>query len=109
MHQNTHPIKINEEFKCKNCKKTNPKAKKTCRNHCKYCLYSLHVDKTTPGDRKSNCFGLMEPIKIIDSKKGKQIVHKCQKCNKIINNKIAEDDNINTIIEIIKKQNLNHY
>jgi len=68
----------------------------------------MHVDEIIPGDRQSQCFGLMEPIKIIDSQKGKQIVHKCLKCEKIINNKVAEDDDINEIIEVIKKQNLNY-
>ena len=32
-------------------------------NHCPNCLFSKHVD-TSPGDRKSSCKGLMEPIGI---------------------------------------------
>jgi len=33
------------------------------RNHCPYCLWSVHLDKT-PGDRASLCRGGMEPIAI---------------------------------------------
>jgi len=94
-------IVINEEFKCKNCGHVNSKLKGSCRNHCAKCLYSLHVDKNTPGDRQSDCNDLMEPIKIDqNSKKGWIIYHKCQKCGKIIPNKAAQDDNFNKIIEL---------
>jgi DNA-directed RNA polymerase subunit RPC12/RpoP len=100
-------IKINEAFVCKNCKKANDKAQKTCRNHCKFCLYSLHVDKTIPGDRKSGCLSLMEP-KYIDyhTNKGFQIIHKCLKCGKEIPNKTADDDNRDLIGEIMQEQNI---
>ncbi len=30
------------------------------RNHCPFCLFSLHVDNI-PGDRNNTCKGLMEP------------------------------------------------
>lgn len=36
--------KINESFICVNCKKYVPEAQKTCRNHCPFCLTSMHVD-----------------------------------------------------------------
>lgn len=96
-------IKRNEEFTCIKCGYKNPIAKKTCRNHCLKCLYSLHVDNI-PGDRSNNCKGLMEPIDITyNSKKGYMIIHKCKKCNIIKINKTATDDDIKTIISIMKK------
>jgi hypothetical protein len=102
-----NPISINEAFSCKNCKKHNEKALKSCRNHCKFCLCSLHVDKTTPGDRKSDCLGLMKPSYInYHTNKGFQIIHKCLKCGKEIPNITAEDDNRELIIQIMKEQNI---
>lgn len=73
------------------------------RNHCPYCLFSLHVDHK-PGDRNNQCKGLMRPIGIRhSSKKGIQIVHECTKCGIIKVNKIADYDmQSDTIDEIIK-------
>lgn len=93
--------KINDSFKCKNCGHVNMPAKKTCRNHCARCLYSLHVDMEIPGDRECDCHSLMAPIAMEKSgKKGIMIIHECLKCRKIQKNKAADDDNINKIIEI---------
>ena len=33
------------------------------RNHCPNCLSSLHVDEE-PGDRESDCGGIMEPVAV---------------------------------------------
>jgi 2-iminoacetate synthase ThiH len=102
----THPVHINEGFKCENCGKYTEKLQKTCRNHCKYCLFSRHVDKKTPGDRLSRCNGLMKPVEIISkSGKGSQIRHICIKCGKISLNKAANDDNVDTLITIMNSQN----
>lgn len=97
---------INEEFTCQNCGSKNLKLEGSCRNHCRNCLYSLHVDKKNPGDRQSECHGLMQPIKISHSgKKGWIISHKCTKCGKIIPNKAADDDNFEEIIKITTNVN----
>lgn len=102
----------NTGFICKHCgKKVLPLTDGSYRNHCPFCLYSLHID-ITPGDRACECGGLMEPIKIIyNSKKGYQIVHRCQKCGFERNNKISEDsrqpDDIN-VITAIMRQNAEH-
>ncbi len=94
-------ISINEDFECLNCKTYNNKLEGGCRNHCKNCLYSLHLDKENPGDRLSNCKSLMEPISITQSgKKGWIIIHRCKKCKKTIQNKSANDDNFQEIIKL---------
>lgn len=99
--------KINNGFICKNCGYRNPKAEKTCRNHCKKCLYSLHVDDVLPGDRLSQCKGLMKPIVINhNSKKGYIIIHQCVICGKTIQNKTALDDSIDTICLIMKEKSI---
>lgn len=86
-------IAINGEFICENCKKKILALKNgSYRNHCPYCFYSKHVDNI-PGDRLSECGGLMMPIGYeYNSKKGYVIIHKCLKCNKTIKNKLAFDD-----------------
>ncbi len=106
-YRSLQPVTINEGFICENCGKPNPKAQKTCRNHCKHCLYSKHVDEKTPGDRVSHCHGLMEPSFIdYSSGKGYRIIHKCLRCGKEIANKTTDDDNIEKITEIMRRQNL---
>ena len=93
-------IKINESFVCAFCGHKNPKADKTCRNHCQKCLCSLHVDKN-PGDRTEECHGKLMPIRI-ETKGGemKDIVFQCEKCGMIRTNKIADDDNKNALFEV---------
>ena len=72
-------------------------------NHCPECLWSKHVDNN-PGDRQSTCGGMMKPISVEPKKYGYIITHKCEKCGKIIKQKSAENDNINTIIAIAANQ-----
>lgn len=104
-------------FKCINCKKEitekgNIGTKN--RNHCPHCLYSQHLDENIPGDRKSNCMGVMIPIALtfkkekIDkygkSKKGEiMIVHQCEKCKAISVNRIAGDDDPDVIMHVFEK------
>ena len=99
-------IAKNEEFTCENCGHHNSKLKGSYRNHCQNCLYSLHVDKDIPGDRASECHGLMISIQVDqDGKKGWIVSHKCQKCGKIISNMTAPDDNFDKIILLTQKIN----
>jgi formylmethanofuran dehydrogenase subunit E len=78
---------INESFTCARCGKTVPPASSSCRNHCPFCLTSLHVDQN-PGDRSANCGGLMRVIDYeINSKKGVILVFKCETCGEIKRNK----------------------
>ncbi len=99
-------IQRNEGFSCENCGKQNQKAASSCRNHCQKCLFSKHVDEKIPGDRQSNCLGLMRPTAIdFDGKKGYLIIHECMDCSKEIRNMAAKDDNLETIIAIMKTQN----
>ncbi len=82
----------NGSFVCANCGvKVAPLSNGSYRNHCPACLYSLHVDETKPGDRNSNCRGLMKPIGIkYHTKKGFQIRHRCLACGVERLNIVAE-------------------
>jgi DNA-directed RNA polymerase subunit RPC12/RpoP len=96
-------IKNDQTFDCINCQKRVPKLKYTSRNHCPYCLHSLHVD-IVPGDRANDCRGLLVPVAIETSaKKGYIIVYKCQKCGETGRNKSANDDDFDKILEVAKQ------
>lgn len=97
-----HPTKINEGFKCQKCKMPVPPHEAgSCRNHCHHCLYSMHVDLETPGDRLSECKGLMAPIGIeLNKKKGTRVIHMCQKCGFKAYNRTAPDDNWDLICQL---------
>ena len=57
----SHPC--HDSFTCRVCGRlcTPENAGSDHRNHCPNCLSSLHVD-VTPGDRASDCGGIMEPV-----------------------------------------------
>lgn len=90
---------IDEEFICENCKKQVNKTGYTARDHCPHCLYSKHLD-INPGDRKNTCHGLMKPIGIEKFKDKYKIIYKCLKCGETHKNIIANDDNMNEIINL---------
>ena len=92
---------IDEDFICENCQNKVNKLNYTARDHCPICLFSKHLD-INPGDRLNTCQGLMKPIGIEKYKDTYKIIYKCLKCGKIHKNKIANDDNMNLIIELSK-------
>lgn len=87
---------ISEPFKCRNCRAFigEPPSGGRQRNHCPMCLYSLHVDLKTPGDRASDCRSLMEPIGVFYRPSLEQmVVHRCLGCGAVRYNRVAADDN----------------
>ncbi len=74
-----------------------------CRNHCPFCLYSMHVDMNVPGYRLSECEGQMKPVGIeIHKKKGTRIIHVCQKCGLKTFTRSAPDDDWDLICQLSK-------
>ena len=68
-------------------------------NHCPECLTSLHVDEN-PGDRASECHGLMLATSFF-IKNGKEfILHKCTKCAHTRANRVSPNDNRDAIIAL---------
>lgn len=94
--------KNKEDFMCTNCGYSNIGNGYT--NHCSNCLWSLHVD-INPGDRLSTCKGKMMPIKIEGStgSNNYRIIHKCILCGYEKPNRVAEGDNIEAILNIVKE------
>ncbi len=92
-------------FICKNCGMEVLPLGYTSRNHCPFCLCSLHVD-INPGDRLNGCGGILRAVSAIpDPKKGYIIIHKCDKCGKVVRNKAAHEakvqpDNLDLIIKL---------
>ena len=73
------------------------------RNHCPNCLHSLHVD-VEPGDRASDCGGLMEPIAVWVRKNGEwAVIHRCRRCGGLSSNRVAADDNPMKLMSIAMK------
>ncbi len=68
------------------------------RNHCPICLWSRHVDESI-GDRKSDCLASMEPLGLTIKRDGGElmIVHRCAGCRKVGKNRVAGDDNAESI------------
>lgn len=90
----------NSGFICENCHREVSPAKKTARNHCPFCLWSLHVDDEIPGDRASDCRGKMKPVAIFQKRDEWIVIHRCEKCGKEIQNKCANDDNFETLLNL---------
>ena len=84
MEQETKRFRKNDNgFVCGHCGKTVEPLGFTSRNHCPFCLWSLHVD-VNPGDRAAECGGLMEPVRVEpDPRKGYVIIHRCTKCGEL--------------------------
>ena len=92
---------IDENFICKVCNKKVEKLGYTARDHCPYCLSSIHVD-INPGDRLCDCLGILKPIGVERGKKDSyKIVYVCTKCKMIKRNVAATDDNFDKILEIM--------
>ncbi len=73
------------------------------RNHCPYCLFSLHVD-IKPGDRRELCRGIMEPIGLWPREGGDtSILHRCRKCGALRSNRLAGDDNDERLRHLAEK------
>ncbi len=80
------------------------------RNHCPYCLWSRHLDLYSAGDRLSACKAKMRPIGLT-MKKGRNkyqlsprgelmLIHVCAGCNSVSINRIAGDDDPETVLAV---------
>lgn len=99
-------IKHHEDFTCEHCGAEVKATTSGCtRNHCPICLYSKHVDDTNPGDRASDCGGLMKPMDVVnDKKKGEMLIQVCQECGHVMRNRIADDDSRDEMIKICQRK-----
>ena len=76
------------------------------RNHCPFCLWSLHVDNE-PGDRASTCRAPMMPVGFRHSKKGLQLIHECTGCGKRQPNVVARgtaQDDFDAVVRLMESE-----
>lgn len=82
------------------------------RNHCPYCLWSCHLDLFAAGDRLSACKAPMRPIGLTlkrsrnkyqpDARGELMLVHECVDCKSLSINRIAADDDSETVMAIFE-------
>ena len=95
-------------FVCAHCGRQVEPLGYTSRNHCPFCLWSLHVD-ILPGDRANTCGAPMQPIRVEpDRRRGYIIIHRCTKCGEIGRNRAAHEakvqpDDLMLIIRLTAK------
>lgn len=86
----TNPVHRDEAFTCVACGREVPPGGRRPRDHCPYCLVSLHVD-VVPGDRAAGCGGLLRPVGL-DRKDGHfAIVYRCERCGAERRNRVLDD------------------
>jgi len=93
------PKKVKEDFMCGNC------GHKTIgdgyTDHCPKCLWGKHVDREIPGDRDSDCQGLMEPIGTLYIKDDFKIKYKCTKCRHEFEVRCAGEDDREKLMKLM--------
>ena len=71
------------------------------RNHCPSCLWSRHLDRNVPGDRKASCPGAMEPIAVtVRGERRWMLIHRCTRCGRLRMNRAAGDDNVLLLMQL---------
>jgi DNA-directed RNA polymerase subunit RPC12/RpoP len=75
-------IQMDEGFTCGRCGEEVPPLRKTSRDHCPRCLWSMHVD-VVPGDRAEDCGGLQRPVGASLTAGVWRIRYRCERCEKI--------------------------
>ncbi|GAA1040622.1 hypothetical protein GCM10009557_62420 [Virgisporangium ochraceum] len=71
------------------------------RNHCPHCLWSRHLDRNVPGDRRAGCSGAMEPIAVtVRGERRWVLIHRCTGCGRLRLNRTAGDDNVLLLMQL---------
>src|SRR5687767_13409323 len=105
------------DFKCAHCRVVVPSAHVVSgvnnRNHCPYCLWSCHLDLYAAGDRLSACKAPMRAIGLTmkagrnkyqpDSRGELMLIHQCTDCGALSINRIAADDDSDTVIAVFQE------
>jgi len=90
-----------EDFVCEHCGQEVKGNGYT--NHCPFCLWSKHVD-VNPGDRAEDCGGLMEPATFEVAGGDYYVHHRCWQCGQTKRNKLSRDDDLDTVVNLMKRQ-----
>ena len=85
-----NPVARDEDFLCAHCGKEVPPHGRSARDHCPWCLRSVHVD-VVPGDRAAGCGGLLEPQRVESRGEEWMIHYRCRKCGQERRNRAMRD------------------
>ena len=105
------------DFKCAHCHTIVSSAHMLSgvnnRNHCPYCLWSCHLDLYAAGDRLSACKAPMKPIGLTmktgrnkyqrDARGELMLIHQCAECRTLSINRIAADDDSETVMAVFQE------
>ena len=72
-------------------------------DHCPKCLWGKHVDEEIPGDRASDCQGLMKPIEVSYQAGKFKINYKCSKCRHSFWVREGENDDREKLLALMIK------
>jgi hypothetical protein len=90
-----------EEYNCENCGEKVMGGRYN--NHCPKCLWSKHVDDKLPGDRASDCHGLMRPVGA-EQKGGRwRAIHVCMKCGvkRVVD--LSDGDSVEVLVGLVAR------
>lgn len=88
-----------EDFGCERCGAANTGDGYT--NHCRRCLYSKHVD-VDPGDRASDCGGLMAPVDVRIKRNRCVLVHRCDRCGAERPCRTSPGDDLDVVLRVMR-------
>jgi rubrerythrin len=71
-------------------------------DHCPKCLWAKHMDQLIPGDRESDCKGMMEPIKTLYEKGIFKVFYRCMECGHEFGVREGKDDDRNKLIDLLE-------
>jgi len=94
-------LRKKEDFKCENCGFEVKGDGYT--DHCPQCLFGKHVDEEIPGDRASECGGLMKAIEVSYQAEEFKIHYKCSKCRHEFWVRESEEDDRNLLMSLMIK------
>lgn len=86
-----NPRHLDQGFACLHCSTQVQAGRRPVRDHCPHCLRSQHVD-VVPGDRASDCQGILDPIGAQQRSGAWVIRYRCRSCGHLQNNRAHPDD-----------------
>lgn len=85
-----NPVAIDEGFTCLACGREVPPGGRRPRDHCPWCLVSVHVD-VVPGDRGAGCGGLLRPVGMERKDGTWDLIYRCERCGAVRRNRVLDD------------------
>ena len=71
-------------------------------DHCPKCLWAKHMDRLIPGDRESDCKGMMEPIRVSYEKGIFKIFYRCLSCGHEFGVRESKNDNRDELLNLLE-------